>query len=92
LAREKPIIGPDGAILTLRDLPRRGTKCWATRQKAKVVVAVDNGLLSLDEACRRYAMSVEEFLTWQKAWRSEGESGLKATRNPAQRPGPSSDE
>ena len=84
--RLEQVVGPDGSILTLRDLPPRETKRWVSRQKAKVVVAVDSGLLSLDEACRLYAMSVEEFLSWQRAWAREGQRGLRATRSTSGRP------
>ena len=78
--RSEPVIGPDGAVMTARDLPPRGNRRWVSRQKAQVVAAVDGGLLSLDEACLRYEMSVEEFLSWQRAWATEGQQGLRATR------------
>ena len=56
------VIGPDGSPLTLADLPPPNTKRWVIRRKAEVVAAVRGGLLSLDEACRRYTLTVEEFL------------------------------
>jgi hypothetical protein len=74
------VIGPAGAALTLADLPARDTKRWVIRRKAEVVAAVDGGLLSLDEACTRYSLSVEEFLSWERAIRRYGLSGLRATR------------
>jgi hypothetical protein len=37
-------------------------------------------LLSLDEACRRYTLTVEEFLAWQHAIDRFGLAGLRATR------------
>ena len=61
------VIGPDGSPLTLADLPPPNTKRWVIRRKAEVVAAVRGGLLSLDEACRRYTLTVEEFLAWQRA-------------------------
>ena len=48
------VIGPDGSPLTLADLPPPSTKRWVIRRKAEVVAAVRGGLLSLDEACKRY--------------------------------------
>ncbi|MBT6588439.1 MAG: DUF1153 domain-containing protein, partial [Rhodospirillaceae bacterium] len=42
--------------------------------------AVRGGLLSLEEACRRYALSVEEFLSWQQAIDRHGLPGLRTTR------------
>ena len=61
------VIGPDGSPLTLADLPPPSTRRWVIRRKAEVVAAVRGGLLSLDEACRRYTLTVEEFLAWQHA-------------------------
>ena len=61
------IIGPEGSVLRTEDLPPPGTKRWVIRRKAEVVAAVRGGLLSLDEACNRYTLSVEEFLSWQRA-------------------------
>src|SRR6266852_3838598 len=62
--RVKYVIGPDGSPLTIADLPAPGTKRWVIRRKAEVVAAVRGGLLSLEEACSRYTLTVEEFLTW----------------------------
>src|SRR5881398_3452320 len=78
--RVKYVIGPDGSPLTIADLPPPGTKRWVIRRKAEVVAAVRGGLLSLDEACRRYTLTVEEFLTWQRAIERFGLAGLRATR------------
>jgi hypothetical protein len=61
------VIGPNGDILTKDDLPPANTKRWVMRRKAEVVVAVRGGLLTLDDACRRYRLTVEEFAAWQRA-------------------------
>jgi hypothetical protein len=79
-----PGLGTDRRIdrpsLRLEDLPPPNTKRWVIRRKAEVVAAVRTGLLSLDEACRRYTLSVEEFLSWQRALDRHGVRGLRATR------------
>jgi transposase-like protein len=62
------------------DLPRPGTKRWVPRRKAAIVNAVHSGAASLEEVCRRYDMSVEEFITWQRAMEAYGVAGLRATR------------
>jgi hypothetical protein len=49
------------------EVPSQETR-WVWRRKAQVVTAVDSGVLSLDEACRRYEMSIEEFRSWQKTY------------------------
>jgi len=74
------VIGADGNPLTLSDLPPPNTKRWVIRRKAQVVVAVKAGLLSLEDACGRYRLTVEEFLAWQRAIDSHGPAGLRATR------------
>lgn len=74
------VIGPDGTPLTLKDLPPASTKRWVIRRKAEVVAAVRGGLLTLEEACDRYTLTVEEFLGWQKAIDAHGLPGLRATR------------
>lgn len=61
------------------DLPPPDTKRWVPRRKAQVVAAVRSGALSLDEACGRYALTVEEFLSWQRAIDRFGLAGLRAT-------------
>ena len=50
------------------------------RRKAEVVAAVNGGLLSVDEVCERYGLSVEEFAGWQRAIDRSGMPGLRVTR------------
>lgn len=79
-ARLNYVIGPDGTPLTLLDLPPSGTRRWVIRRKAEVVAAVRGGLLSLEEACERYSLTVEEFLSWQVGIDLHGMPGLRTTR------------
>ncbi len=79
-SRVKYVIGPDGSPLTIADLPPRTTKRWVIRRKAEVVAAVRGGLLSLEEACSRYTLTVEEFLSWQQSIDEHGLAGLRTTR------------
>ena len=74
------VIGPDGTPLTVADLPAPGTRRWVIRRKAEVVAAVRGGLLSLEEACSRYTLTVEEFLSWQRSIDRHGLPGLRTTR------------
>jgi hypothetical protein len=74
------VIGPDGSPLTVADLPSPTTRRWVIRRKAEVVAAVRGGLLSLEEACERYTLTVEEFLSWQRSIDDHGLAGLRATR------------
>ena len=74
------MLGPDGSPLTMTDLPAPGTKRWVIRRKAEVVAAVRGGLLSLEEACSRYMLTVDEFLSWQSSIDQHGLAGLRTTR------------
>lgn len=74
------VIGPTGEPLTVNDLPPPNTKRWVIRRKAEVVAAVRGGLISLEDACARYTLSVEEFLSWQRAIDRNGLPGLRVTR------------
>ena len=74
------VIGPDGSPLTIANLPTPGTKRWVIRRKAEVVAAVRGGLLSLEEACNRYTLTVDEFLSWQHSINQHGLAGLRSTR------------
>lgn len=81
------VIGPEGQRITRESLPPANTKRWVIRRKAEVVAAVRGGLLTLDEACERYALTVEEFLSWQRAIEQHGLPGLRTTRLQEYRPG-----
>jgi hypothetical protein len=75
------VIGPDGAPLSLVDLPPAGTRQrWVIRRKAQVVAAVRGGLLSIGEACQKYTLTREEYLLWHKCAARYGRAGLRATR------------
>ena len=71
---------PNDAPSPMPELPSPNTKRWVVRRKAVVVLAVRNGSISLQEACRRYNLSVEEFLAWQRAIERYGIPGLRVTR------------
>ena len=73
-------IGPDGTAMTIDDLPPPNTKRWVIRRKAQVVAGVRGGLISLEDACKRYKLSVEEFLSWQRLIDRHGLQGLRVTR------------
>lgn len=74
------MLTPMGQPITFDDLPPSDTKRWVTRRKAAVVAGVRAGLLSLDDACRRYSLSVDEFLSWQRRLERHGLAGLRTTR------------
>ena len=78
--RVKYVIGPDGSPLTINDLPAANTSRWVIRRKAEVVAAVRGGLLSLEAACARSTLTVDEFLSWQMSIDRHGLAGLRTTK------------
>jgi len=78
--RPGKVIGPPGEQLTLDTLPPPSTTRWVVRRKAEVVAAVNGGLLSVDDVCARYGLTVEEFASWQRAIDRSGMPGLRVTR------------
>ena len=70
----------------MTELPPANTRRWVVRRKAAVVAAVQNGKITLEEACRRYELTEEEFRSWQRDYQSYGLAGLRATRVQQYRP------
>ena len=73
--------------LTTADLPAPSTDRWVIRRKAEVLAAVHGGLVSLEDVCTRYMLTVEEFLSWQYSIDRHGLAGLRTTRIQQYRPG-----
>ena len=69
----------DGRTISRADLPPASTRRWVASRKAAVVLAVEAGLINVNEACEIYGLSEEEFLSWQQKVRNFGEQALKAT-------------
>jgi len=71
---------PDGSVMTRSELPHINTTRWVARRKATVVKAVAAGMLSREEACDMYSLSVEEFDNWLNALAKFGRGGLRVTK------------
>lgn len=78
--RPAQVIGPLGEPLTIDSLPPAGNTRWVMRRKAEVVAAINGGLLTTDEACERYNLSIEELAGWQRSLERSGMPGLRVTR------------
>ena len=65
-------------ILSVADLPPVDTR-WVASRKEIVVQAVTHGLISQDDALRRYGISEEEFEGWRRAVSIHGKAALKIT-------------
>jgi hypothetical protein len=58
--------GPSGERVTPSHLPAIGRKNLSDQEKALVVAAVRNGMLTFFEACTRYNLNLDEFLAWHR--------------------------
>jgi hypothetical protein len=58
--------------------PRSGR--WVVRHKAQIVAAVHKSTMTVQEALNRYHLTIEEFLSWQRALEAHGVPGLRVTR------------
>jgi len=70
----------DGEPISISDLPSPDTIRWTIRRKAAVVAGVRKGLITIEDACKRYRLSTDEFLSWQRLIDRHGLRGLRATR------------
>ena len=64
----------------MSDLPRDHRTRWITKRKALLVRAVREGVIPLDDACKRYRLTPEEFHSWERNMDKQGLAGLRATR------------
>lgn len=56
------------APLTRDTLPCPRTTRWVARRKAEVVSAVASGIVTVNEVCAMYRMSIDEFASWARAF------------------------
>jgi len=62
----KTVIGSEGTPLTIADLPDPDIARWTLRRKLMVVSAVNQGLLSREDAIERYNFLEGEFESWMR--------------------------
>lgn len=73
----------------LADLPPENTTRWVPARKAAVIAAVEAGLLTPEDANRRYNLTVEEYTAWKLALLEFGPAGLMITKQQKKRSGQS---
>ena len=71
---------PDGSVMTRSELPSANTTRWVARRKATVVKAVAAGMITREEACNMYSLSIEEFDSWLASMAKFGRGGLRVTK------------
>ena len=62
------------------ELPPINTRRWTIQRKAAVLQALRDGVLTLEQARERYALSVEEIRAWERQFQRHGPYDLRATR------------
>ncbi len=67
-------------------LPASDTVRWVPSRKAAVLNAINDGRISIEEACQRWRLSIEEIQLWQRAMEKVGPPGLRVTRVQIYRP------
>ena len=61
-------------------LPPADIKRWTARRKAAVLEAIAAGVITAEEACRRWRLSPTEVEAWQWVYTLHGLGGLHTTR------------
>jgi len=77
---------PHGNPMSIISLPPSDNIRWVSGRKAAVVAGVCAGLITIEEACERYTLSIEELLSWQRLIDNHGVRGLRATKIQDYRP------
>ena len=54
---------------------------WVIRRKVEVLTAVRTGNMSIEEACERHNISMEEIVSWSRAMDRARPAGLFAIRD-----------
>jgi transposase-like protein len=57
----------NGRPVGMATLPPPNLRRWLPQHKAEVVAAVRKGVIRVEQACERYDLSFEEFLSWEEA-------------------------
>ena len=73
-------------------LPPNDTVRWVHSRKAAVLKAIREGHVGLEDACKRWRLSIEESQLWQRAVDKVGTPGLRVARVQIYRPLFESDE
>jgi len=62
------------------ELPPTRTRRWTFRRKAALLQALRSGIITFEQACDQYALSIEELRAWERDFERHGLYGLRATR------------
>jgi hypothetical protein len=65
-------------MIAISDLPPSNTR-WTTVRKKLLMDAIEGGLLTAEEAKKRYFLSEEELDSWKALLQRRGIQGLRST-------------
>lgn len=60
-------------------LPPPTTQRWVKSRKMAVIKAIENGVLTDEQACQRYSLTAEELESWKAALTKHGPGALRTT-------------
>lgn len=63
----------------ITQLPPPNTQRWVKSRKLAVIKAIENGVLTNEQACLRYNLSEEELDSWKHALNRHGPGALRTT-------------
>ena len=69
-----------GNVIAPYDLPPAHGVRWTPLRKVDLIAAILGGVITLDEAKVRYALTTEELSEWRRGLAAGGVRGLKATK------------
>jgi hypothetical protein len=61
------------------DLPPADTERWVKSRKMAVIDAIHHGVLTEEQACNRYNLSMEELESWKHLLKRHGPDALRTT-------------
>src|SRR5271166_2150304 len=78
--KRKVARGLRGNVIAPYDLPPAHGIRWTPLRKVDLIAAILGGVITLDEAKARYALTAEELSEWRRGLAAGGVKGLKATK------------
>jgi hypothetical protein len=78
--KRRVAVGLRGNVIAPYDLPPAHGARWTPQRKADLIAAILGGVITLDEAKARYALTIEELSEWRRGLAAAGVRGLKATK------------
>jgi hypothetical protein len=83
--KRKVARGLRGNVIAPYDLPPARGARWTPMRKVDLIAAILGGVITLDDAKARYALTTEELSEWRRGLAAGGVKGLKASRRAPER-------